>query len=121
MTPISRTLLPAGLLLASAACRVEQRPPAGPAREQFAVQGAVAAYYDRLARGDRDVPADPSLAGDSIALVRSDVQLQRDLASVFAGVRVRAPGAAPEPRVQHLLLRRRGADWVVIQVATAVP
>lgn len=104
------------------ACRVEQRPPAGAAREQAAVQAVVTAYYDRLARGDQAIPRDTALGAGAVSLIRADVQVQRDLASVWATIRVTPAGEAElPPRVQHLLCRRINGAWVVMHVATAAP
>lgn len=116
----SSALLRAALLLGLSACTIEQRPPAGPAREQAAVQGAVAAYYAGTGKAT-GVPVDPAFAGDSIVVIRTDIQVQRDLASVFATIRVRIPGHGPQSRFQHLLLRRSGSAWTVAQVFTDTP
>lgn len=105
-----------GCLLLVGGCRFEQRPPTGPAREQAAVQGAVVAYFDALARGAAGAVRDSVLAADSLVLVRSDVQVQRDLATAWATVRpTRGGGTA----LQLLTLRRTGATWVVDRVVTA--
>ncbi|HET7026026.1 MAG TPA: hypothetical protein VFI39_12570 [Gemmatimonadales bacterium] len=107
-----------GSLLLAAGCRFEQRPPAGPAREQASAQVAVASYYDALARGTPGVVRDTALAADSLVLVRSDVQVQRDLGTAWVTVRV-IPGGGT--RLQLLSLRRTGTDWIVDRVATASP
>ena len=117
--------LAAGILLFAAACRFEQRPPAGGPRDQAAVQAAVAGHYALLARGERPPARDTAFDGDSLVLVRTDIQLQRDLAGVWATVRLRPRGAAGKEedpaRLQHLLLRRDAGGWTVIHVATAAP
>ena len=120
-SPSVRILL-AGLCFGVMACRLEQRPPAGAAREQAAVQAVVAAHYDSLARADRHLPVDAALAAGVPTLLRADIQIQRDLASVWATVRVRpATGREPPPVLQHLLLRRAGGAWVVANIVTAGP
>ena len=120
-SPSVRILL-AGLCLGAMACRLEQRPPAGAAREQAAVQAVVSAHYDSLGRADRRAAADPALAAGVPSLLRADIQIQRDLASVWATVRVRpATGHEAAPVLQHLLLRRVGAAWVVANIVTAGP
>ncbi|MFI5234980.1 MAG: hypothetical protein ACHQXA_04660 [Gemmatimonadales bacterium] len=117
-------LLAAGTLLLAAACRFEQRPPAGGPREQAAVQTAVAGYYDGLARGEHPAARDTAFDRDSLVLVRADIQLQRDLAGVWATIRLhhRGAGGGEDPaRLQQLLLRRGAAGWTVMHVATAAP
>lgn len=111
-----RSIALGSVLLAAGGCRFEQRPPAGPAREQAAAQAAVAAYFDGLARGAGSVVRDSALGGDSLALVRSDVQVQRDLATAWVTVRL-APGGGTA--LQLLTLRRSGATWVVDRIVTA--
>ncbi|MGH7733507.1 MAG: hypothetical protein ACREOE_07390 [Gemmatimonadales bacterium] len=107
-----------GFLLLAAGCRFEQRPPAGPARELAAAQAAVAAYYAALARGTPGIARDTGLAGDSLALVRSDVQVQRDLGTAWVTLRL-LPGGGT--RLQLLSLQRTGTDWHVDRVTTASP
>lgn len=115
-------MLLAGLCLSVVACRIEQRPPAGAAREQTAVQAVVSAHYDSLARADGHGPVDPAFTAGVPSLLRADIQIQRDLASVWATVRVR-PSAGHEapPVLQHLLLRRVGGAWMVANIVTAGP
>ncbi|MGB7212312.1 MAG: hypothetical protein WBC97_06740 [Gemmatimonadales bacterium] len=106
------------LVLVAAGCRLEQRPPAGPARELASAQAAIVTYYDALARGAPGVLRDATLAGDSLVLVRSDVQLQRDLGTAWVTVRAIRNGGT---RLQLLSLRRTGTDWTVDRVVTASP
>lgn len=76
----------------------------------------MAAYFDGLARGAGSVVRDSALGGESLALVRSDVQVQRDLATAWVTVRL-APGGGTA--LQLLTLRRSGATWVVDRIVTA--
>lgn len=111
-----RSIALGSVLLAAAGCRFEQRPPAGPAREQAAAQAAVAAYFDGLTRGVGNVVRDSALGSDSLSLVRSDVQVQRDLATAWVTVRLSPSGGTA---LQLLTLRRSGATWVVDRIVTA--
>ena len=122
MTALRHPPLVAVCLLLAVGCRLEQRPPAGPAREQAAAQAAVTAYYDAVARGDTAVTRDPTLAADSLAPLRMDVQVVRDLATAWVTVRTFRGGVdGAGPRLQLLVLRRTGGAWSVIRVVTAAP
>lgn len=101
-------------LLFLPACRIETRPPAGAARSQATVQAAVQEHYRVL----------NSLAQDSTSyqVTRQQVDLRRDLASVWATVRVRtvvADSAATSTRTEHLLLRKSDAGWLVLSATEA--
>lgn len=107
-----------GFLLLLGGCHFEQRPPAGPARELAAAQAAVTAYYAALMRRTPGLPGDPALSADSLVLVRSDVQVQRDLGTAWATVRV---GRGDGTRLQLLSLHRGAAGWAIERVVTASP
>ncbi|MGH7532539.1 MAG: hypothetical protein ACREL4_04520 [Gemmatimonadales bacterium] len=111
-------VLALGFLLLAGGCRFEQRTPAGPARELAAAQATVAAYYTALARGAPGVVRDPTLTGDSLVPVRSDVQVQRDLGTAWVTVHLVRRGGT---RLQLLSLRRTGGTWAVDRVTTASP
>lgn len=101
-------------LLPLLACRIETRPPAGAARSQTTVQAAVEEHY-RVRN---------SLAQDSTSyqVARQQVDLRRDLASVWVTVRVRtvvADSAATATRTEHLLLRKSDAGWLVLSATEA--
>jgi hypothetical protein len=101
-------------LLPLLACRFETRPPAGAARSQSTVQAAVEEHYRVLT----------SLAEDSTTyrVTRQQVELRRDLASVWATVGVRtvvAESVATSTRTEHLLLRKSDAGWLVLSATPA--
>ena len=122
MTVLRHRPLVAVSLLFAVGCRFEQRPPAGPAREQAAAQAAVTAYYDAVARGDTAVARDPALAGDSLAPLRTDVQVVRDLATAWVTIGLfHGGGDGAGSRLQLLVLRRTGGTWSVVRVITAGP
>lgn len=110
--PRIRTLLVVALLL-GAACRIETRPPAEVARTQATVQAAVAEHYRA-----RNV-----LMGDSLQLTvtRRQVDVRRDVASVWVTLRERRQAASDSvrdtTRYEHLLLRRTAAGWTVLNSA----
>ncbi len=108
----NRVVLLAALLLLPA-CRIETRPPAGATRMQATVQMAVQEHYRvRNAQGADSV---------KLELVRQQVDLRRDLASVWATVRVRSTtgdSTVTSTRTEHLLLRRADDGWSVL---TATP
>ena len=106
------TLL-SSVVLAAAACRIETRPPAEVARTQATVQAAVVEHYR----------ARNALLGDTIALsvLRRQVDVRRDVASVWVTLRERrqvTPDSVRDTtRYEHLLLRRTGGGWVVLNSA----
>jgi hypothetical protein len=125
VNPSLRLALVAAAVVGLSACRIEQRVPAGLPREQAAILALVSSAYDSAGAGRASLLEDQAFARQRLVpvLVRADVQIQRDLASVWATVRLRKAGAAPgrdEPvRVQHLLLRHVGAGWFLVSVATS--
>jgi hypothetical protein len=101
-------------LLPFLACRIETRPPAGTARSQTTVQAAVEEHY-RVKN---------SLAEDSTTykVARQQVDLRRDLASVWVTVKVRsvvADTVANTTRTEHLLLRKADGGWLVLSATEA--
>lgn len=100
-------------LLVVGACRIETRPPAEVARTQATVQAAVVEHYR----------ARNALLADSVALsvLRRQVDVRRDVASVWVTLRERrrvAPDSTRDTtRTEHLLLRRTTAGWVVLNSA----
>ena len=111
--PLLRSLII--LVALAAACRIETRPPAEVARTQATVQAAVAEHYR----------ARNALAADSVELsvVRRQVDVRRDLASVWVTLRERrrvtADSTRDTTRFEHLLLRRDAAGWTVLFAAPA--
>ena len=101
-------------LLVVGACRIETRPPAEVARTQATVQAAVVEHYR----------ARNALLGDSLELsvLRRQVDVRRDVASVWVTLRERrqvAPDSTRDStRTEHLLLRRTPAGWVVLNSAS---
>lgn len=102
-------------LLALASCRIETRPPAEVARTQATVQAAVTEHYRT-----RNVVGADSLG---VTVLRRQMDVRRDLASVWVTLRVRRRIASDSTRdttrSEHLLLRRTGGGWIVL-TATAV-
>ena len=111
MPPSSRLLLVALVVLG--ACRIETRPPAEVARTQATVQAAVAEHYR----------ARNALLTDSLELsvLRRQVDIRRDVASVWVTLRARrqvAPDSTRDTtRYEHLLLRRTTSGWIVLNSA----
>jgi hypothetical protein len=101
-------------LLAVPACRIETRPPTGAARSQATVQAAVQEHYR----------VQTSLSEDSTTYTatRQQVELRRDLASVWAtvGVRTVLPDSVVQStRTEHLLLRKSESGWLVLSATPA--
>jgi len=101
-------------LLPLLACRIETRPPAGAVRSQTTVQAAVQEHYR----------VRTSLAEDSTTyrVTRQQVELRRDLASVWATVAVRTvltDTVMQSTRTEHLLLRKSEGGWLVLSATAA--
>jgi hypothetical protein len=100
-------------LLCAGACHIETRPPAEVARTKTTVQAAVVEHYR----------ARTAILGDSLELsvTRRQVDVRRDVASVWVTLRERrqvtADSTRDTTRYEHLLLRRTTAGWIVFNSA----
>ncbi len=115
MPPLRPSLAVA--LCALAACRIETRPPAEVAQTRATVQAAMVEHYR----------ARNAFVGDSVELsvTRRQVDVRRDLASVWVTLRERhhlsADSVRDTTRFEHLLLRRTYGGWIVLSAASVSP
>jgi len=139
------------VLCLAAACRLEDRTPAGTRRDEIAVQQVVAAYY-RAGADSLDLLLAPFATGSGIAgspavqplraallaergalgrddegrPVRQDIRLAGDIATVWVTWRAGAAGAAGDTarrgeRMEVLVLRRLEGGWRVTGATRSGP